>query len=142
MNTWLHITYKIPRQPSARRVRIWRKLKRLGALHLHESIWVLPNNNYTYEQFQWLVVEIKDLGGEASLWEAKIALGLSNDELKQKFLKQVNVEYEVLLKQLTDNTSNLVDLAKKYQQIKLVDYFHSPLEREVREQIKRKRGYD
>jgi hypothetical protein len=54
---WLLLLYKVARQPSARRVYIWRKLKRLGALLLHDAAWVLPATPRTREQFQWLAAE-------------------------------------------------------------------------------------
>jgi len=41
--TWVLLTYKIPREPTASRAYVWRKLKRLGALLMHDAVWVLPN---------------------------------------------------------------------------------------------------
>jgi len=49
MHTWVLLHYKIPREPSAQRVFIWRKLKRLGALLLHDALWVLPATPRTRE---------------------------------------------------------------------------------------------
>jgi len=40
--TWVVLVYKIPREPAAGRVSVWRKLKRLGALLLHDAVWLLP----------------------------------------------------------------------------------------------------
>ncbi|MBI4631856.1 MAG: ChrB protein, partial [Chloroflexi bacterium] len=58
--TWLLFHYKVPPHPTARRVYVWRKLQRLGALTLHDSVWVLPNTPRTREQFQWLATEIQE----------------------------------------------------------------------------------
>lgn len=140
VNRWLHLTYKIPRSPSSPRVKVWRKLKRLGALHLHDTVWVLPHTYHTYEQFQWLVVDIKDLGGEAIMWDAKIEFGVTDEDLIERFNEQINEEYQTLLKRLLEQDRDLVDIAKKYRRIKLIDYFNSPLERKVREQIKQQRS--
>jgi hypothetical protein len=65
MPLWLVLVYKIPREPAAGRVYVWRKLQRLGALLLHDAVWLLPDTPWTREQFQWLAVEIRELGGEA-----------------------------------------------------------------------------
>lgn len=68
MNQWLLLVYKVPNEPSARRVYVWRKLKRLAALLLHDTVWILPATAYTREQFQWLAAEILEMeGGEAHL---------------------------------------------------------------------------
>ena len=37
-STWLLLAYKVPRDPSASRVRVWRKLKRLGAVALQDAL--------------------------------------------------------------------------------------------------------
>ena len=73
MNTWLLLIYKVPNEPSAARVYVWRKLKSLGALLLHDSAWVLPATARTREKLQWLTTEIIERGGEAMLWEAQQA---------------------------------------------------------------------
>ena len=50
---WVLLVYKIPREPTSSRAQVWRKLKRLGALLLHDAVWVLPATPWTREQFQW-----------------------------------------------------------------------------------------
>src|SRR4051794_32701297 len=57
---WLLLLYKIPREPTVGRVSVWRKLKRLGAILLHDAVWVLPPSPRTKEEFQWLVAEIQE----------------------------------------------------------------------------------
>lgn len=52
MKKWLLLVYRIPREPTAGRVFIWRKLKQLGAIALQDAIWVLPQTSRTQEQFQ------------------------------------------------------------------------------------------
>ncbi|HLO31892.1 MAG TPA: Chromate resistance protein ChrB, partial [Anaerolineales bacterium] len=73
MAKWLLLHYKIPTEPSASRVYIWRKLKRLGALLIQDAVWVLPDTPRNLEQFQWLSAEIVELAGEATLWSAQPA---------------------------------------------------------------------
>ncbi len=52
MQAWMLLHYKLPREPTAPRVYVWRKLKRLGALLLHDAVWVLPATPSTRENFQ------------------------------------------------------------------------------------------
>lgn len=138
MPTWILLSYKIPREPSAGRVGVWRRLKRLGALLLHDAVWVLPDTPRTREQFQWLAAEVAELGGTASTWEAKALLGIQDDALVKQFTQQVDLVYGQILSGL--ETEDLATLSKKYQQASAQDYFHSELGKQVRERLERKGG--
>src|ERR671928_1271572 len=96
--SWLLLVYKVPREPTARRVYIWRKLKRLGALLLHDAVWVLPDQPRTAEQIQWLTAEIQEMGGEAYSWRASSILVQDDESLTEQFNEQVDAVYADLLK--------------------------------------------
>jgi ChrB-like protein len=49
---------------------VWRRLRRLGAVALHDAVWVLPLDGKTREDAEWLAEEIEEQGGTALLWEA------------------------------------------------------------------------
>lgn len=123
--SWLHLHYKIPRNPTKNRVFVWRKLKRLGAILLHDSIWCLPNTPRTLEHFQWLVAEIKELDGAAMLWESNSVLDGQNEIVMQQFSEQVDIVYAEILDELKKEKLDLIALSKRYQQTKMQDYFHS-----------------
>jgi DNA-binding transcriptional regulator PaaX len=137
---WVLLVYKIPREPTSSRATIWRKLKRLGALLLHDAVWVLPATPWTREQFQWLAVEIGELEGEAYLWEARLLLNGQAEALVQQFQARVNRAYQEILEELSQDEADLVALSRKYQQVRAQDYFHSELGRHVREQLMTARG--
>jgi len=137
---WLHLMYKLPRNPSKIRVNIWRKLKKLGAVLLYESVWCLPSNPKTREHFQWLLIEIQELGGEASLWETRLVLGEEDQFIIQEFIKQVDKDYTEILEQLNEGDPDLTVLSKKYQQIQRKDYFQSKLGKQIFEELKARRG--
>lgn len=140
--TWLILQSKLPAEPSARRVYIWRKLKRLGAVYHQDSVWVLPDTAYTREQFRWLAAEILEMGGEATLWESSLLQGMSEDDLVRQFQEQVNPGYQEILDNLQSETVDLDSLSRQYQQIVLKDYFHSELGRHVRKAILARRGVE
>ena len=140
MYKWLLLTYKIPSEPSAKRVYIWRKLKRIGALLHQESCWVLPSNPRTREQLQWLATEIIEMGGEATLWKADSILGTPDEMLIQKFIDQVDQSYMELIERLEQGEADLESLSRQYQQILLKDYFKSEIGRELREALLSRRG--
>ena len=135
MATWLLLHYKLPAAPTARRVYIWRKLQRLGAVLLNDAVWILPANSRTREQFQWLASEITELRGEALLWQAQLLQGAQEDALMRQFTTRAEQEYQKILSALHRNQRDLVTLSRRFQQAQLKDYFQSPLGDQVRETL-------
>lgn len=140
MPSWLLLTYKLPSEPSARRVYIWRKLKRLGAILLHDSVWILPSNERTRENYQWLAAEIVELEGEAFVWETKLMLMGQEQELIRTFLAQVEDTYRELLADLEQHGADLATISRRYQQAQSQDYFQSTLGQKVRQALLEARG--
>ncbi|WKZ35088.1 MAG: hypothetical protein QY332_15850 [Anaerolineales bacterium] len=140
MTTWLLFHYKLPSKPSALRVYVWRKLKRLGAILLNEAVWILPDTPKTAEQFQWLVAEIQEMKGEVALWRSNLILGQSEDMLVEKFRQQVDSEYKMLLKLLDRKQPDLSKASQEYQQIMTRDYFRSEIGRQVKKRLLVLRG--
>ena len=138
--SWVLLVYKIPSEPTSSRATIWRKLKRLGALLLHDAVWVLPATAWTREQFQWLAVEIGELEGEAYLWESHLLLNGQADALAQQFQARVDAVYQEILNELEREDADLVALSRKYQQVRAQDYFHSEVGLQVRERLMSARG--
>ena len=140
MTAWLLLHYKLPNKPSALRVYIWRKLKRLGAILLHEAVWVLPDLPRTAEQVQWLTAEIQEMGGEAYSWRANAILGESDEALTKQFNEEVDAVYSELLKKLQKSRPDLQEISREYQLAAAQDFFHSKLGLRVREKLTSKRG--
>lgn len=133
--SWLLLAYKVPREPTANRVSVWRKLKRLGAVLLNDAAWVLPANPQTAEQFQWLAMEIREMGGEYTLWEAALLLDGQERDLMERFAAQVDAPYREVLAELKHKKADLAALSRRYQQIRTQDYFHSKIGRRVFEAL-------
>ncbi|MFD0680017.1 MULTISPECIES: Chromate resistance protein ChrB [unclassified Paenibacillus] len=140
MHNWLILIYKIPPKPTSTRVYVWRKLKKLGSILLHDAAWILPSNSRTWEQFQWLASEIIELGGEATLWESESALFGQEEAIIQQFVAQVEPDYEDIIQELKQTDPDLVILSRKYQQLQLQDYFKCELGQIVREALLTARG--
>jgi hypothetical protein len=132
---WLLLVYRIPREPTAGRVFVWRKLKQLGAIPLQDAVWVLPSTPRTQEQFQWLAAEISELKGDALLWEAEQIYATDGDALKRQFTEPLDREYREILTALKKKSRDLTVLSKRYQEAQARDYFGSPLGRQVREKL-------
>ena len=140
MSSWILLHYKLPSKPSALRVYIWRKLKRTGAILIHEAIWVLPDLPRTAEQVQWLVAEIHEMGGNAYYWRANAVFAEQERSLVQQFNHQVDAIYSRLLKAMGKSRVDLQEIARQYQEAAEKDFFHSRLGVRVRETLTSKRG--
>src|SRR5512132_1611959 len=90
---WLLLIHQIPPKPDYFRVKIWRRLQRLGAVAIKNSVYALPKNDQTQEDFQWVLREIVEGGGEASLCEARFVEGLSDDQVEGLFQVARGAEY-------------------------------------------------
>lgn len=135
MNKWLLMTYRIPREPSAARVYVWRKMRQLGAVAVQDAVWVLPATTRTQEQFQWLATEITELGGEVTYWTADIVSESGDPPLRQHFELPVEKTYREILGALKRKDRDLAALSKRYQAVLAQDYFQSDLGRQVRNRL-------
>ncbi len=142
MATWLLLVYKVSPEPTSRRVYVWRKLKRLGALLLHDSIWVLPPTPYTREQLQWLAAEIVEMEGDVLVWEATLVSPEQESVLVQQFQTQVETAYAEILSALQHPDCDREALSRRYQQVQMTDYFHSDLGKQVRQALVTAKGSD
>ena len=139
MRSWLMLMFRIPTDPSALRVSTWRKLKRLGAVVLHDAVWVLPATATTREQLQWLTSEITESGSEATLWRSEVEVG-EDAPLVAQFRERADAGYTEILAGLRREDADLALLARRYQQVKALDYFPSSLGERVREALLAARG--
>jgi hypothetical protein len=134
---WLFLIYHVPAQPSKKRVYIWRKLKRIGALYLVDSVSVLPYSERNREHFQWINAEIIELGGAASFWRS-VALGIAQEEdLIRRFNAQAAEQYQPLAEALDqweqaasgessrDDVLTGQDWANHFRRVHTIDFFHS-----------------
>jgi hypothetical protein len=97
---WLLLIHQIPPKPDYFRVKIWRRLQRLGAVAIKNSVYVLPKNEQTQEDFQWVLREVVESGGDASLCEARFVDGLSDDEVMQLFRSAREDDYQEISRDL------------------------------------------
>jgi hypothetical protein len=92
---WVLLAYRMPREPSAPRVTVWRKLRRLGAVQLVDGLVALPDNAETVEAFDWLADEVIEAGGEAWTWRASTSKQ-QDRALRQQLKDAVVEEYRAL----------------------------------------------
>src|SRR6266496_334738 len=90
---WILLIHQLPPKPTNLRVRIWRKLQKLGAVAIKNSVYVLPANEKTHEDFQWLKQEIESAGGEATVFQAASVEGATDEEIIAAFRKARDEEF-------------------------------------------------
>lgn len=140
MRSWLLLAYKVPRTPTVNRVTIWRKLRRLGAILLNDAAWVLPATPSTAEQLQWLATEIREMGGECTLWQAELLLDEQEEDLIRRFRAQVEAPYRELLTALKRKRADIAALSRQYHQIHSRDHFRSDIGKQVFQALAQARG--
>lgn len=140
MRSWVFLLYKLPPEPSAPRVHVWRKLRRLGAILLHDAVWVLPATPSTTEQLQWLAQEILEADGSATVWEARASLAGQDDALERQFVAQADAAYHEIQAELERPGADVAALSRRYRQTQMQDYFPSGLGNQVRHALELRRG--
>jgi hypothetical protein len=84
-NRWLLLIHRIPPKPDYLRVKVRRRLTRLGAVPLKNSVYVLPLSDEALEDVQWVAREIVGDGGEATVCEAQFVDDAVDAQLAEQF---------------------------------------------------------
>jgi len=147
MNALLLLLVGLPPTPSSLRVRVWRRLRALGAVPLKRSAYLLPDSADRHEDFQWLAQEIQREGGDATLVRIHQIENMTDDDVLRLFHEPRNADYRQLatryrqLLQSLDRKSEaaqarareaLLRLQKDHQRIRDIDFFDAPGGAEVR----------
>lgn len=140
---WLLLIHQIPPKPNYFRVKIWRRLQRLGAVAIKNAAYVLPRSDQALEDFQWLLHEIAEGGGDATLCDALFVRGTTDEEVKTLFRTARDADYEKIRDEvrLCDEASReapvdretkgsvIADLARikrRIAEIEAIDFFGAP----------------
>ena len=99
---WLLLIHQLPSKPDYLRVKIWRRLQRVGAVPIKNSVYAMPRSDQAMEHFQWLVREIVAAGGEASVCEATFVDGLSDAQIETLFNTARAADYAAVAEEAAD----------------------------------------
>jgi hypothetical protein len=140
---WLLLLYSLPTHRNTARVTVWRRFKKVGALQIATSTYLLPDQSAHYEHFQWITKLIRDSGGDATLVRVREIEGLPNEKLVERFNKARDKEYGALSKALRILTSRgkrsaaqefadeIERMRRKFREIREIDFFNSPRAQDV-----------
>src|SRR5213592_1179385 len=98
--SWLLLLFSLPTNRNTERVAVWRRLKKLGAVQITTSTYLLPDQPVQHEQFQWLAQQIRDYGGDSTLVRAQEIEGLTAEKVVSLFNAVSDKEYVDLKKAL------------------------------------------
>jgi hypothetical protein len=151
-NAWLLLTYKIPPEPAAKRIAVWRKLKGMGAVYLQSGVCLLPKTDDHLRRLRVLDNEIEAIGGEAVLLETvgfdrvqqeKVLerFKADRDEAYREFIdKCADFEAEIAKEtkaqhftyaELEENDVDLEKLKGWLAKIRKLDFYQAPLSAEA-----------
>jgi hypothetical protein len=150
--SWLLLLYSLPTGKKTERVAIWRRLKKMGAVQIKTSTYLLPDETAQYEQFQWLAQQIRDYGGDSTLVRANEIEGLTRENLIAKFNNARAKDYAELRKSLQgfiarrksadaeEAAAELERVTRQFREIRAVDFFDSPRGHDVAMLLRRAEG--
>ncbi len=137
------LIHQIPQNPAYLRVKIGRHLQRIGAVAIKNSVYALPRDEETQEDFQWVLREVVKGGGEASIIEARFVEGLGDAEVVALFQAARESDYRELASQARELGSSLpkrgppenrraeavgqvARLRQRLGEIEAIDFFGAP----------------
>ncbi|HWZ91398.1 MAG TPA: chromate resistance protein ChrB domain-containing protein [Polyangiaceae bacterium] len=140
---WLLLFHQIPPNPAYVRVKIGRRLARIGAISLKNTIYVLPRSEAALEDLQWVLREVVSSSGEATLCEARFVDGLTDREIERRFQDARDEDYLALANEARELMArfaesertdfgedrlkaDLVRFDRRLEEIASIDFFDAP----------------
>jgi hypothetical protein len=141
---WLLLTFTLPAKRASKRVEVWRKLKRYGAVPLGNSGYLLPNISTNQERFEWLATAIRKNAGNASVVKVRSIDNLSTPQLIRRFSEARSLDYQGIIRELQRRNSKagqkrsatqLSRLRSRFREIVEIDFFDSPMQKRVADSL-------
>jgi hypothetical protein len=138
VSRWLLLIHQLPTKPAYLRVKVWRRLQTLGAVSVKNTVYALPAGDQAQEDFEWLLKEISEGGGEGMICEARLIDGLSDDDIRALFNTARAADYDAVAKDArvleaalregtvssaTEARNKIVRLRAEVSRIAVLDFF-------------------
>ena len=138
---WLVLIHQFPQEPGSLRVKIWRRLQSIGAVAIKNSMYVLPMNDETQEDFQWVLRELIAGGADGAILESRFIDGMSDQQIQGLFDTARDTDYAVIAEEVReflarlpkaisqheeqrrDARNQLARFRKKLTEIEVIDFF-------------------
>lgn len=154
---WLLLTYKVPPEPAARRIAVWRKLKGMGAVYLQSGVCLLPRTDDHVRRLKMLANDIAEAKGETVILQT-VALDLAQeqkvidrfkaerdeayvefldkcDDFEREVAKEVAAQHFTYA-ELEENDVDLKKLQRWLTKIRKLDFYGAPRAVEAEDRLK------
>ena len=146
--TWVLLTYKVPAEPSKKRIALWRKLKGMGAVYLQNGVCLLPKSDDHVRRLKIVDNDILEMAGDSVLLETVALDAGQKDKVLARFKADRDEEYKEFLGKCADFEAEIaheteiqhftyaeleendVDLKKLHswlEKIRKLDFYGAPL---------------
>jgi hypothetical protein len=98
-NRWLLLLHQIPPKPPYFRAKVMRQLNRIGAIAIKKSAYLLPVSDDTLEDFQWVLRQVREEGGDAWLFEAAAVAGHTDESIVEAFRVARDRDYAAIARE-------------------------------------------
>lgn len=149
---WLLFIHQLPAKPAYVRVKVSRRLARVGAVALKNTVYVLPSSPQATEDLQWVLREVIADGGDATLLDAAIVDGMTDAAVEALFNAARAEDYQSLAAQLEalqpasgehadrEDSSVAIEaelrrIEQRAAEIQRIDFFGAPQGDRVRSRI-------
>ncbi|MBL8800524.1 MAG: chromate resistance protein [Planctomycetes bacterium] len=136
---WLLLIHQVPPKPDYLRVKVRRRLQQIGAVAVKSTVYVLPTGDQSLEDFEWVLREIIEAGGQGAICEAGFVGGLSEVDVEALFRAERASDYESIAieagallgnpsfhESRTEVETALARLRKRHDQVRSIDYLGAP----------------
>ena len=153
------LVYRMPAKPTAGRVGVWRLLKKVGAIHLQQSVCVFPDNAQVRRELLPVRKKIEDDGGEFHFLPIRRVAPAEQQKLIEQFLDQIakhyreiiencevnfqkEIEFETFRKNFTYEEAEEIrtefeKIVDWYRRVNDRDWFNAPLRTEAEQWLKK-----
>jgi hypothetical protein len=150
---WLLFFYSVPSKPVKNRMKIWRKLAKMGAAQLKGSVYILPYGEERYEMLQWLVSEVASMGGEAAFIRTDRIESMDEGEVVGLFHRTREKDYQSIGKKVEELETRLASarkgsgiklrsiasridkVSRELDDVRKIDFFSSPAGEALRDRL-------
>ena len=133
--SWILLIPQLPPKPDYLRVKLGRRLRRVGAISLRNGVYVLPDRDDTTEDFMWLRAEIEEDGGDALICSVRTMTGVTDAGITALFNRERDTDYQKVAQEAKEASGaddvprEAARLRRRLEEIGKVDFFSAPEKR-------------
>ncbi|MGB8365233.1 MAG: Chromate resistance protein ChrB [Rhizomicrobium sp.] len=156
-SSWLVFTYRVPAEPATKRVALWRRLKRMGAIYLQNGVCLLPRNDDNSRRLKMLENDVGHMGGESLILQTVALDHMQREKVIERFKADRSEAYRELLDKCASFEDDIAkecqaghfsyhalekgDVALKklrswFEKIKIFDFYATPMGTQAEEGLR------